>query len=536
VREGATADLLARERKLRGLIRAQVQYNWKLQLNNADATEIGEAKAEMAKLNVEYETIQSQLRDQNPHLASLARFTPLTLKQIQEELHDGNTLLLQYALGKEQSYLWAVTSNSFESYELPPGETIENAAREVYRLITARQRSDGTANRDYQVEIKTSDDLLADKTKSLSQMLFGPVAEQLGNRRLLLVTDGALRYVPFDALPVPLASSIAPASESASRLTFVDRHEIVEAASMSTLVAIRNARTANSSPSKVVAVLADPVFSRNDDRVQLGDLYSAKVQDVSYQTSKEPITRSIDEELRGGFARLVHASEEADAISAAAPRGTSFVAKGFDASRETAMSPAIGEYQILHFATHGLLDSQHPEMSGIVLTMVDRNGAEKNGLMPLYDIYSLELSAELTVLSACQTALGKDVKGEGFVGLTHSFISAGSKSVIASLWKVDDRATAALMAQLYESMLQKGMTPSAALRAAKLEVKRQPQWNAPYFWAGFVLQGDYTNRISVESHSWVYACIVLLSFLVLVSLVLIVFRKRLRWPQTRQSN
>jgi len=535
VREGATADLLARERKLRGLIAARLQYHLRLQLSKSDAAEIDEIAAEIAKLNAQYETIQSQLWEQNPHLTSLARFTPLNLKQIQQELHDGNTLLLQYALGKERSYLWAVTSNSFATYELPAGETIENLAREVYKLTTARQRSEGKAIGDYQTEVTTSDDLVREKMKSLSQILFEPVADQLANKTLLLVPDGALRYIPFDALPVPIAKNAAPGPESLSNLTLLDTNEIVEAASMSTLVAIRSARTAKPSSGKLVAVLADPVFSRNDDRVQPGGVYAAKVQAQSSQSTEEPVTRSPDEEIRGGFARLVHASEEADAISAAAPRGSSFVAKGFDASRETAMSPEIGEYQIVHFATHGLLNSQQPEMSGIVLTMVDRNGGEKNGLMPLYDIYSLELSAELTVLSACQTALGKDVKGEGFVGLTHSFISAGSKSVIASLWKVDDRATAELMSRLYDSMLKKGMTPSAALRAAKLEIKRQPQWNAPYFWAGFVLQGDYTNRISVESHSRIRPGVILLSFLVVIPIVLVVFRKRIGWFSTRQS-
>jgi CHAT domain-containing protein len=138
----------------------------------------------------------------------------------------------------------------------------------------------------------------------------------------------------------------------------------------------------------------------------------------------------------------------------------------------------------------------------MVLTMVDRNGASMDGLMPLHDIHSLNLSAELTVLSACQTALGKDIKGEGLVGLTHSFMSAGSKSVIASLWKVDDRATAMLMADLYESMLQEGMSPSAALRTAKLKMMKDKRWSAPYYWAGFVLQGEYANHIAVSHYSW----------------------------------
>jgi CHAT domain-containing protein len=203
------------------------------------------------------------------------------------------------------------------------------------------------------------------------------------------------------------------------------------------------------------------------------------------------------------------------------------IAKGFDATYETATNPSLGQYQIVHFATHGFFDREHPELSGIVLTMVDPNGAEKNGLMPLHDIYNLNLSAELTVLSACQTALGKDMSGEGLVGLTHSFISAGSKSVVASLWKVDDRATTALMTEFYKALLQDGMTTGAALRAAKLKMMQDKRWSAPYYWAGFVLQGEYTNRITVVRHSS-FVPVVLVLTLVLISSGIILVRRRRR--------
>jgi CHAT domain-containing protein len=212
------------------------------------------------------------------------------------------------------------------------------------------------------------------------------------------------------------------------------------------------------------------------------------------------------------------------------------VAKGFDASRETAMSSGIGQYQIVHFATHGFLNSEHPELSGIVLTMVDRNGKSTNGLMPLHDIYNLELSAELTVLSACQTALGREIRGEGIVGLTHGFMAAGSKSVVASLWKVDDRATAALMADFYEAMLDKGMAPAAALRSAKLKMMQDKQWSAPYYWAGFELQGEYANAIVVDHHPWVRPRFVLLFLLILIAAGLIVFHIRMqRLPRSSSS-
>jgi CHAT domain-containing protein len=202
--------------------------------------------------------------------------------------------------------------------------------------------------------------------------------------------------------------------------------------------------------------------------------------------------------------------------------------EGLDASRETAMSPRIGEYQIVHFATHAVFNNDHPEVSGIALTMVDRNGVDTDGLLPLHDIYKLNLSAELTVLSACQTALGKDIKGEGLVGLTHGFMSAGSKSVISSLWKVDDRATAALMSDLYDSMLRKGLSPVAALRAAKLKMMKDPRWNAPYYWAGFVFQGDYESRIVVDQNSNPRVLLPVAVLLVLLASGLIVILRRRR--------
>ena len=160
--------------------------------------------------------------------------------------------------------------------------------------------------------------------------------------------------------------------------------------------------------------------------------------------------------------------------------------------------------------------------------MVDPKGVRQNGMLPLHDVSSLKLSTELTVLSACQTALGKDVSGEGFLGLTHSFLSAGSKSVVASLWKVDDRATASLMRGFYESLLQQEMSVGSALRAAKLKTLRQKQWRAPFFWAGFVLQGEYTNHIALENKRWPDPGWIVLAFAVLISSVVIVVRLRRR--------
>ena len=341
-------------------------------------------------------------------------------------------MLLQYALGDEQSYLWAITSDSFHSYVLPSRKNIEAVAVDLSDLIMARAKFDPAVN-DYQAKVEAAEKLYVEKARDLSQMLLGPVADQLRNRRLIFVTEGALQRVQFESLPVPQGQTTGP---TASQEFLIQTNEIAAIPSMTTLLAMRATGKRPASPGKLVAIIADPVFNRNDDRVNGPEQSPAVVRAASLSSTEQPV-------LRDGPSRLVYASEEADSILAVAPRGTTMVAKGFDASRETAMSSRVGEYQIVHFATHGFFDSEHPELSGILLTNVDQNGVERDGLMALHDIYTLDLSAELTVLSACQTALGKDVKGEGLVGLTHSFMSAGSKSVVASLWKVDDQATAA---------------------------------------------------------------------------------------------
>jgi CHAT domain-containing protein len=513
LRQMSATGVVARERELRELIRRQAQYRMELSLGKKALAEIAAVDNQLVQLRAEYQQVQGELRQHNPRLFSLEQSSTLTLQEIQNQLRDDNTMLLEYALGDERSYVWAVTSNSIQSYDLPRRQIIEDAARELYKLITARQGSDPSVETDYRSKVETADNSYPEKAMNLSQMLLGQLAEQLGSKRLLLVVEGALQHIPFDALPMP-----------ASQGALIQTNEVVVLPSVAALIATRKARTPTNSPSKLIAVIADPVLSSSDDRVQTKAVSRGIALAANENKLDHPPPQT--QSRNGGLARLTHASEEADAISAVAPWGMTLVVKGFDASRETAMSPAIAQYQILHFATHGILDSEHPELSGIVLSSVDQNGKSINGLMPLHDIYSLDLAAELTVLSACQTALGKDIKGEGLIGLTHSFMSAGAKSVVASLWKVDDRATAVLMADFYEAMFQQGLSPAAALRSAKLKMMQDPQWNAPYYWAGFVLQGEYAKSISVERHSSFRVSLIVLLSLILVALF--VFRKRLR--------
>lgn len=503
LRTGADPQLLEQERKLRGLLRVQAAYRIDLSLNRKDEAEIADAENKVAQLRADYQAVLAQLNRQQPRLFSLEHAPPLDLQRIQTELGASDTMLLEYSLGETSSYLWAVTSDSLKFYELPGRQSVEDAAREYYEALSARQETEGQTAKDYQDSVQAANKLLAEKAAHLSGILLGPLAGQLGTRRLLVVAEGALQYIPFDALPVPGANTL-----------LLETNEVVVLPSFSTLIAIRGKQNRSTSTRKLVAVIADPVFSGNDARMQLN-------------------AKSLD---KGQFSRLTHASEEADAISGVAPWATTLVAKGFAATRETAMSSDVGQYQIVHFATHAFEDTKHPELSSVVLTLVDPHGEQIDGVMPLHDIYSLDLSAELTVLSACQTALGKETRGEGLVGLTHGFMSAGSKSVVASLWKVDDRATAVLMAYFYEAMLKQGMSPAAALRSAKLKMMRDKNWSAPYYWAGFVVQGEYENRITVDQRTSLRFAFLLLFLVGLIAVGFFIFQKRKRRYSAPQSS
>ena len=196
--------------------------------------------------------------------------------------------------------------------------------------------------------------------------------------------------------------------------------------------------------------------------------------------------------LSGNLSRLSATRWEAEQITSLVPAKNRLLALDFAANRETATSAELSQYQIVHFATHALLDTRRPELSGIVLSLVNKEGDEQDGFLRAHEIYNLKLPAELVVLSGCRTGLGKEVRGEGLIGLTRGFMYAGAKRVAVSLWKVEDKPTAELMARFYKRMLgQEKLSAAAALRAAQLEMWKDKRWSLPYYWAGFMLQGEW---------------------------------------------
>jgi CHAT domain-containing protein len=173
------------------------------------------------------------------------------------------------------------------------------------------------------------------------------------------------------------------------------------------------------------------------------------------------------------------------------PEGERLGALGLDASKRTVAGAGLGRYRIVHFATHAVLDDEVPSRSGIVLSAFDADRRAQDAVLSLFDIYQLHLPADLVVLSGCRTALGREIRGEGLVGLTRGFMFAGAPRVVVSLWDVEDRATAELMKRFYAGLLVEALAPAEALRRAQLDLARDGRWSAPYYWAGFVLQGDW---------------------------------------------
>ncbi len=491
IRQGVDRALLERERSLQQQISSRAAWQMQLLSGKNTARQVAAAATEIDALTTQLQEVAGQIRATSPRYAALTQPQPLNLKDIQQKLLDDDTLLLEYSLGEERSYLWVASKTTLTSYELPKRADVEKVARQLYGLMTAPNQPARGADqkRGLRVARTASDDRqLQNAIITLSRIVLTPAAALLGTRRLLIVADGALQYVPFAALT-------AQSNTAAGYKPLVVDHEVISLPSASTLAVLRQELSGRKPASRTIAVLADPVFEANDERVKKSrteakPLASTAQRGLSINVQKAATESGV---ARAGMIipRLPGTRQEAEKILALAPANERKQAMDFAASKATATSDELGKYRFIHFATHGFLDSLNPELSGIVLSLVDEQGATQNGFLRAHEIYNLRLPADLVVLSACQTGLGKEIRGEGLVGLTRGFMYAGAARVVVSLWSVDDEATSELMAKFYSRMIKDGLPPASALRAAQLEMLKQSRWQAPYFWAAFVLQGEW---------------------------------------------
>ncbi|HMV48538.1 MAG TPA: tetratricopeptide repeat protein [Blastocatellia bacterium] len=495
-RQGVDSALLERERAVQQKLNAKAEARFKTPTSAESQT--AALNREIDALTTELQQVQTQIRQASPRYAALTQPQPLNVAEIQQQVLDAETLLLEYSLGAERSFVWAVTPTSLASYELPKREMIEAAAREVYELMTARNKKTKEPETDEQkrARIAAADRAYPAAAARLSQMLLAPVAQHLGKKRLAIVADGALHYLPFGALPDPTVKATAAATAQ-SRQPLLVEHEVVNLPSASTLAVLRRELKGRAPAAKTLAVIADPVFTRTDERFRAGAAPVAKVAAKAEPTLRElanaQVVRKLIPTASGDLdiPRLKHTRDEANALMALTSAREAMQALDFDATRALVEGGGLSQYRYVHFATHGLADSERADLSTILLSLFDAQGRPVDGFLRAHEVYNLNLPAEMVVLSACETGLGKLYKGEGLVSLTRGFMYAGAARVVVSLWAVSDKATAELMTKFYRKVLVEGERPAAALRAAQVEMWKTEKREAPYYWAAFTLQGEW---------------------------------------------
>jgi CHAT domain-containing protein len=562
ITEGVSAELLSRRNEV--VARQQEIAQQLTGVSLADgraAVAVAQLEAELDSLSVELDGLENTIRTSSPRYAALTGAAPLGLRETQQRVLDEETALLLYNLGADESFLWLVTPEAVTITPLPPRATIEAQALELRaQLIPARLRRsivgiDAAAEQTRELKLAEGDarttkgqasgvDAYAAAARALYSTLLQPVAHALAGRRLVVVPDGALNYVPFEALvtsdaatssattppavtptaatptavkPVavtPVAVTPRAAVADYASLPYLIRtNEVVYAPSASVIDAVRRqaagvrgagARGARGDGGNVgpVLVVADPVFSPSDARLKRAPAPDSAGVGEGVGEPSPPLTLlSSLGDVTGarpaagvGFEikRLANTRAEANDIReiARAARAAADVWLDLDASESNLKGRDVSRYGVIHFATHGLLDAERPQFTGLVLSLVGER--EGDGFLRVGEVFNFRLGSPLVMLSACETGLGRERRGEGVIGLPRAFMYAGANTVGVSLWSVADRSTAILMSDFYKNFYAgRGARPGAAMRAAQLKMLADPRYGAPYYWAPFVLVGDW---------------------------------------------
>ena len=481
VEHGNGQDLIREDSSIRRLLAEKTTEESRMLGASLDTGSVNKIASEISDLHERATEIETKLRAEDPEYFQM-QVAPLGVDQVQSLIGDGD-IVLEYSLGTSRSYLWAISKDGFSSYTLPPESAIEALVRRFRKAVVSppgpqaeREVSSSTGDTE-------SEESLAFE---LGRILLAPYPDLDRFKRIVVVADGTLQYLPFGVLIVKSRTH----DSEAKFVCVADDHEITNLPSMTALSVLRSRRKLNGSPTKGLLMFADPVFESDDPRID-----SARYIKRSSATNRAAATigSGYQSNSTQHFPRLPGSRQEAAAIAEVAPKQGAEILLGFEANRSRAESHDLQNYRFIHFATHSVFDDEHPESSGVILSLFDHDGNPEDGYLRLRDIYNLKLSADVVVLSACDTALGRNVKGEGIVGLTRGFMYAGAPRVLATLWRVDDDAAGEFMKWFYIGIFQKQESPITALREAQMEMRNQARWRSPYYWGAFVLEGEWRS-------------------------------------------
>ena len=476
-----------------------------------DKKKPSDLEGELEKLQTDFDDIENQIRTASPRYASLTAGKPLSLAEVQGNVLDDQTALLEYSLGTENSYLWLVTKSGVALYKLPAKPVLDKLATDLRaQLIPSKlqrrivgidvmadsQRGLGVSATPFAEDAAS----FIPASNALYKAVVEPAAPVIGEKRLLIVADGALNYVPFEALVK------SPDSADYSSLAYlIKSNEIIYAPSASVVGAIR--QQDNNRAGRAMLILADPVFNSNDARAHgaAASANSSETRGLGIQSALTDVAGQDASPTAGSatmqglpLARLTGTRNEAEQIvKLAKTSGTQAdVWLDLDASEDNLDARDVSKYRVLHIATHGLLNAERPQFTGLVLSLIGNKS--EDGFLRTDEVFNLRLGSPLVMLSACETGLGKEKRGEGVMGLTRAFMYAGAPTVGVSLWSVADKSTADLMTDFYKRLLATppsasggGVSASAAMRDAQLAMITGKKYSAPFYWAPFVLVGDW---------------------------------------------
>ncbi|HKB66262.1 MAG TPA: CHAT domain-containing tetratricopeptide repeat protein [Pyrinomonadaceae bacterium] len=464
----------------------------------------------LEKLQTEFEEIENQIRTASPRYASLTAGKPLSLAEVQSGVLDDQTVLLEYSLGRDTSYLWAVTKSAVSLYKLPARQVLDKLATDLRAQLIPSKLQRRIVGIDVMADSQRglgvsatpfAEDAAAFVTASsaLYKAALEPAGTALGEKRLLIVADGALNYVPFEALVK------SPESADYSSLPYlIKSNEVIYAPSASVVGVIKQQN--NNRTGRAMLILADPVFNSNDARAKgaaasanEGDTRGLGIQSaLADVTGQDAAATAGSTKMQGlPLARLAGTRTEAEQIVKLAKTSGAQADMwlDLDANEGNIETRDVTKYRVVHIATHGLLNAERPQFTGLVLSLVGNKTGD--GFLRTDEVFNLRLGSPLVMLSACETGLGKEKRGEGVMGLTRAFMYAGAPTVGVSLWSVADKSTAELMTDFYKRLLgssaaePSSVSPSAAMRDAQLAMIAGKKYSAPFYWAPFVLVGDW---------------------------------------------
>lgn len=488
-RRDAPIEVVKRERELLTILNLKKSRLTDLLAGKGDAAEIETLEREIAQAEDDLDNVRLTIKRDSPIYSQLKTPETFDLADFQANVLKDDELLLEFSLGEQASYLWVVDKQGLNAYTLPARALIEEKVERLRSLLSSREMKAGESLDDYYARVRAAENDYANVSKALSNELFGSAYHQFAGKKLIVAADGRLHHFPVGALPMPAAANDEP---------ILLTNEVVYVPSATALKLLRMERKADAMPERDLLVFADPVFSKSDERV-------ANRGSSADGTLAAVLSTFRNIESLSSLSRLPASDEEARSISAIVGASRTKVLSGFAANRDGVLKGEVENFKVVHFATHGLINEKRPELSGILLSVFDREGNELDGgFVRMQDIFGLRLNSDLVVLSACNTGIGKEVKGEGVMSINSAFLQAGARSVVSSFWKVDDVATKELMTEFYRGLADNGLSPTAALRQAQIRTFNDPRYRSPFYWAAFAASGDGRVNITFASKTRVY--------------------------------